>query len=219
VLCLLLAVRPGFAAAQGSVFDETRFEWGCFDDRLLLFLTQTAPLVQQFTGMTAAALVPCMGVEWGVVRLDWTAALELGLSFDSTGLARWFVRAIEQDNINRRTGRTDPPPALSADLLFGSPLYLPLRLRTEAELRVLPFLRLQAGVEAAGVLLLFPPDVSSFRFDMGVTFGLLFTLGRAFGMGLRARIVNFGDLEDRWPGFGLTLYCSWSPFARDDRSD
>lgn len=217
-LILLLAALPNIAMSQ-DILGNTRFELGIIDDRLMMILTQTAPLVQQFTGFTAAVLVPFMGAQWGEIRLDWTAAFESGLAFDSTGLARWFVRAAEQDLMNERTGQNDPPPPLTAGLIFGTPLYLPLRFRTEAELGITSFLRLQLGLEAAGVFLFYPPDVSDFHSDVGITLGLHFTVGRGFGVGLRGRIANFGDLEDRWPGFGVTVYLTLAPFLGESRSE
>ena len=216
-LCLvgiILVSQPGSAGAQESAFRSARFEIGYIDDRFMMILTQTAPLVQQFTGMTAAALLPCLGVDLGHTRLDWTLAAELGLAFDSTGLARWFVRSSEQAIINQRTGRNDPAPTLTADLLFGTPLYLPLRLRTGAELRLFSFLRLQIEVEAAAVILAYGTDLAALRSDFGLTFGPHFTIGHTCGFGLRGRIISFGDVEDRWPGFGATLYLSFPPFRR-----
>jgi hypothetical protein len=105
-LILLLAVPPHPAMSQ-DVLANTRFELGLRDDRLMMILTQTAPLVQQFSGFTAAVLIPVTGARWGDIRLDWTAALESGLAFDSTGLARWFVRAAEQGVMNERTAGQD----------------------------------------------------------------------------------------------------------------
>ena len=214
VLLVALVTACGAPAQAAPRVDSPRLrlEVGVLDDRYMMFLTQTAPLVQQFTGSTVAAVWTLASTDlWPGGRLGWTAGLESGLSFDSTGLCRWFVRAAEQSTLNSRTGGDQRPPALTAALLFGMPVSVPLRVRTGAELTVVPAWRVELGVEAGALPLVYGAGCAAFRADIGVSLGTLFWISRSWGIGLRLRALSFGDAADRWPGLGATLYVAYTP--------
>lgn len=205
---LLTAILPGLPlAAQTAPAPSPNgslLEIG-IDDRYHM-VSPTATLIQQYFGFSVAYSVPVLRTGlWQGGSLALNVGGETGLSFDATGICRWVVRAIEQDTINARNGTGIAAPAMTADLFFSPPLYLPLRPRIEADLTLIPGWSVQLGGEIALVLLWYLPDRPELRMDAGLTLGTRFEPTERFGLGTRFRFLTFGD-RDQWPGVGITIY-------------